>query len=172
MSAPRAPQVSRVAGFRTKLLVAMMLVVSAVTVLALWLAERNLVAGVERDLQRDFAAELAARQRAAEIRHVALAERCRALVRRPRITAALEEFRDVLYDNAEDELRDITEGVDGPPAGRSARVLHARFFRLLDHHGAVITPPKKKNLQVAGELSAADEARLALPGLPERQHIG
>ena len=49
-----------------------------------------------------------------EIRQAALAERCRALVRKPRIHAALEDNAlDLLYPSAKDELRDIT--VDGRP---------------------------------------------------------
>ncbi|MBI5770231.1 MAG: HAMP domain-containing histidine kinase [Verrucomicrobia bacterium] len=172
-SSPQADaRPSRVAGFRTKLLVAMMLVVTGVTALALSLAERNLVAGAERDLERDFAAELSARQRAAAIRHAALAERCRALVRRPRIQAALEEFREALYDNAEDELRDITESAAEPAAPRTTPILRARFYRFLDQTGAVIPPAKPKNLPSAGELDPADTAKLALPGLPAEQQLG
>lgn len=178
MTAPRAPHLaaaappSRVAGFRTRLLIAMMLVVTGVTGLALWTAERNLVAAAERDLERDFTAELAARQRAAAIRHAALAERCRALVRRPRIQAALEEFREVLYDNAEDELRDITEPASGPPTARPGPILQAKFYRFLDHNGAVIPPAKKKNLASAGALDPVDAAKLALPGLPAQHQFG
>src|SRR6185369_11206934 len=87
----REPREGRVAGFRVRLLVAMMLVVSAVTLTALYFGQRSLIANVERDLERAFEAELAALQKAHEIRHAALVERCRALVRKPRIRAAFED---------------------------------------------------------------------------------
>ena len=72
-----APEVkpSRVAGFRTKLLVAMMLVVSGLTALGLYLADRNLNANVAGDLQRQFQGELAALHNAQAIRHAALVVR-------------------------------------------------------------------------------------------------
>jgi signal transduction histidine kinase len=161
---------SRVAGFRTKLLVAMMLVVSAVTAIALWLAERNLTADAERDLQRDFATELAARQRIAELRHAALAERCRALVRKPRIQEALESYAlDLLYDNAKDELRDVMDETGDEAPGDGLPVLRARFYRFLDARGAVISP---RGVHAAGPLSPAEEAQLALPALPEHPQLG
>lgn len=165
MSAPGAPQSFRVAGFRTKLLVAMMLVVSTVTAFGLYFAERNLVAGAERDLQRDFQAELDRRHNAEAIRQAALTERCRALVRKPRIQQSLEEAVDLLYDNAENELSDLMENAD------AASVLHAKFYRFLNAQGAVIAPPPKK-LPVVGTLQAGEEARLALPAAPNRQQIG
>src|SRR5688572_13864612 len=85
-----------------------MLVVSTVTLLALYFAQRRLADNVEEDLQRDFQGELAAFDRAQEVRRVALVERCRALVRKARIRAALEDDAlDLLYDAAADELVDI-----------------------------------------------------------------
>ena len=171
MIAPRAVQASRVAGFRTRLLVAMMLIVCAVTGLGLYVAERNLTAGVERELQGNFQSELDARHHIEEVRRAALAERCRALGRRPRIQGALEEFPDALYDVAENELSDVMEGADDPTAGEAAPVLHAKFYRFLNAKGAVIAPPAKKSAAV-GALRPAEEARLALPRAPERQQIG
>jgi hypothetical protein len=165
VTAPRASPPSRVAGFRTKLLVAMMLLVSAVTALGLYVAERNVAAGVERDLQRDFQTELDRRHNAEAIRQAALTERCRALVRKPRIQQSLEEALDILYDNAENELSDLMENAD------AASVLHAKFYRFLNAQGAVIAPPPKK-LPVVGTLQAAEEARLALPAAPDQQQIG
>ena len=171
MIVPRASQPSRVAGFRTKLLVAMMLLVSVVTALGLYFAERNLAAGVERDLQRAFASELDARARVEALRRVALTERCRALVRKPRIQGALEEFPDALYDVAENELSDIMEGADQPPSGAAGPGLHARFYRFLDRNGAVIVAPLKK-VPAVGALRPEEAARLALPAAPDRQQIG
>ena len=154
------------AGFRWKLLVAMMLVVSVVTALALYLAQRNLAANAEHDLQRQFQAELDALHHAQEIRHAALVERCRALVRRPRIHAALEEDSalDLLYPSAEDELHDLRESED-----RTSYALHARFYRFLDRKGAVIPPAGARN---AGQLRPEDEQRLAMPQVPDQPQLG
>ena len=170
MNALPEPPPTRVAGFRTKLLVAMMLVVSAFTGLALYLAQRNLAASVEGDLQREFKAELAALHNVQEIRHAALVERCRALVRKPRIHAALEDNAlDLLYPSAKDELRDVMQ-VDADPAyAPAAQGLHAKFYRFLDRGGAVISPP---GVQDVGVLTADEEARLALKTAPEKPQLG
>ena len=69
----------------------MMLVVLAMTGLGLFLAERKVGIEAARDLQQDFRNELATLHGVQEMRHVALAERCRDLVKRPRIHAALED---------------------------------------------------------------------------------
>ena len=111
MSRP-GPSPSRVAGFRRRLLVAMMLVISGCTALALYFAQRNLEANVEHDLQRQFQAELTALHNIQETRQAAMLERCRALVRRPRIHAALEDNAlDLLYPSAEDELHAVAERI-------------------------------------------------------------
>ena len=157
---PASLQASRVAGFRTKLLVAMMLVVSAVTLLALYLAERRLAANVEDDLQREFFTELEALERAREIRDAMLVERCRALVRRPRIRAAFEDDAlDLLYDAARYELQDVM----------TAPGLQAEFYRFLDPRGAVIPPPAVEGV---GALSDDAQRQLALPAIPEKPQVG
>lgn len=167
MKTPLAPPRSRVTGFRTKLLVAMMLVVSASTALALYFAERNLAAAAERDLQREFHGELAAMHHVQEIRHAALVERCHALVRKPRIHAALEDGAlDLLYPSAEDELRDLLAHRAGPAPSTGLR---AKFYRFLDRHGAVIPPPA---LRPAGPLTPALESQLTLATAPEKPHLG
>lgn len=171
MTAAPGPRPSRVAGFRLRLLVAMMLVVSVITALALYFAQRNLVANVERDLQRQFQAELDALHHVQEIRHAALVERCRALVRRPRIHAALEEddALDLLYPSAEDELHDVMESEDPPAPEQAAPALHARFYRFLDRKGAVIPPSGARNV---GRLRPEEEKQLALPGVPDQPQLG
>ncbi|HCP91595.1 MAG TPA: hypothetical protein DIT76_06070, partial [Spartobacteria bacterium] len=93
-----------VASFRTKLLAGMMFVVSAMTALGLYFAQRNVAANEERDLQQNFQAELSSLHKLQELRHASLAERCRALVAKPRIHAALEDNAlDLLYPSAKDE---------------------------------------------------------------------
>src|SRR5438132_3620804 len=143
--------------FRTKLLAAMMLVVSALTSLGLYLSQRTVAAGAERDSQQNFQAELSWLHKVQELRHAALEERCRALVAKPRIHAALEDNAlDLLYPSAKDELRDLMEGEE--PSPEQTRSLHARFYRFLDGAGAVLSPPNQKDV---GKLSAEAEEQLA-----------
>ena len=69
---PRAPGIRR---FRIKLLLAMMLVVSALTSLGIYVAQERAAADAEADLQRDFELELAALHRLQELRNDAVADR-------------------------------------------------------------------------------------------------
>lgn len=171
MSPPRESRPARPTGFRTKLLVAMVLVVSAVTVLGLVISDRNLTAGVERNLEREFQAELDSLNHAQAVRHAALAERCRALVRKPRIHAALEDDAlDRLYGNANDELRDIMPRPGDSATDPATPALRAIFYRFLDRTGAVVAPPK--NTDEAGPLSAAAEANLVLPRVSDQPQLG
>jgi signal transduction histidine kinase len=163
------PRTAGLASFRTKLLVAMMLVVSAVTTIALFYAQRNVADNVRRDLQREFKGELAALHAVQEIRHAALAERCRALARKPRIHAALEDnARDLLYPSARDELVDIMIG-DDPDAGEAPYAFHARFYRFLDAAGMVIPPPDVRDV---GPLKPGEEVQLTLPAAPGISQTG
>lgn len=155
--------------FRTKLLIAIMVIVFAVTGLGLFLAQHNVAATAERDLQQSFQAELSSVHKLQELRHAALAERCRRLAMRPRIHAALEDNAlDLLYPSAKDELRDLMEGEEPQPE-QAARSLHAKFYRFLDSTGAVLPPPDPK---AVGELDSGAEAQLVLRQLPESQQIG
>ena len=88
----------------------MMLVVAGLTAAGLFVAQRNATGALQQDLQRDFQSDLAALHNVEESRYAALAERCRALVAKPRIHAALEDNAlDLLYPSAKDELRDIMQ---------------------------------------------------------------
>src|SRR5207249_2765455 len=169
ISARRANK-RRVTRFRTKLLVAMMLVVSAVTAFGFYLAQRNVTAAAQRDLQQNFQAELSSLDKVQELRNAALAERCRALALRPRIHAALEDNAlDLLYPSAKDELRDLMEGDDDASPEQVTPSLHAKFYRFLDGAGAVLSPPNPKDV---GELNPRTEAQLGLKKLPDAQQIG
>jgi signal transduction histidine kinase len=151
--------------FRTRLQLAMMVVVGALTLLGLFLAERKVAVEAERDLRQDFRNELATLHGVQNARHTALAERCRQLVRRPRIHAALEDNAlDLLYPSARDELRDVLE------ADRDAWVmLRAKFYRFLDSSGVVISPPPGEEV---GMLLPEEEAQLALRGVPSTPQLG
>ena len=63
---PAEPARFPITSFRAKLMVAVMLVVSGITALALYFAQRNVAENVEQDLQREFESELAARSARAE----------------------------------------------------------------------------------------------------------
>ena len=139
----------RVAGFRTQLLVAMMLVVSAITALGLYFADHNLTANVERDLQRGFQAELDALHSVQEIRRARIVERCNALATRARIHAALEDNPDLLYPTAETELRDVMASDDQSASEPMAHALRAVFYRFLDSKGAVIPPAPARSQRLA-----------------------
>jgi signal transduction histidine kinase len=156
------------ARFRAKLLVALMLVVSAVTITALSLGQRVTARTAEEDLRRKFDRELAGLHHAQQLRHAALVERCRALVRRPRIHAALEDDAlDLLYPSARDELRDLmTDRIAREDGGYA---LHAEFYRFLGRNGAVIPPGDGA---AAGALPSWLEQELALPTLPAGTQLG
>ncbi|MEY2504380.1 MAG: two-component system, OmpR family, sensor kinase [Verrucomicrobiota bacterium] len=159
-----------VAGFRTKLFAGMMLVVFGLTATGLYLAERNAAADAQRDLDRDFQAELARLHAMEELRYAALAERCRNLIDKPRIHAALEDNAlDLLYPSAKEELRDIME--DQTPAGQNppSRAPQARFYRFLDGAGALLPPPKPNDV---GVLRPEEEAHLSVKPLPQTPQIG
>lgn len=157
-----------VAGFRLKLIFAMMLVIFSVVALILFLAERRAAHEVERELHREFEVRIAGMERLQQIRRAALVERCRSLVRRPRIHAAVEDNAlDLLYPSAKDELRDVMDPAEMP--GEDKYVLRAQFYRFLDSHGKVIKAP---NLADVGPLTEEEEAKLALPSGPGTQQVG
>lgn len=156
--------VTRVAGFRLRLFTANMFVVVVVTTLALYFAQHRLAESVADELQREFQGQLTARHNAQQLRLGGLLERCRALVKKPRIHAALEDDAlELLYPNAEDELRDVMAG------GSAGSALHATFYRFLDRHGAVLSPADTRGV---GVLRPAESAMLTLPEVSARQQIG
>src|SRR5205809_7927245 len=169
MSAPGQARDKDVASFRTRLFTAMMVIVAALTMLGLYLAQRKVTADAEQNLQENFQADLSSLHKLEELRHAALADRCNALAGKSRIHAAIEDDAiDLLYPSAKDELRDLMEGEEPPPE-QAARSLHARFYRFLDDTGAVIKPPNPSDV---GELDAATEAQLSLRTLPDTQQVG
>ncbi|PYL04570.1 MAG: hypothetical protein DME31_03190 [Verrucomicrobia bacterium] len=169
MSAPGQARDKDVASFRTRLFTAMIVIVAAVTVLGLYLAQRKVTADAERNLQENFRAELSSLHKLEELRHAALADRCNALAGKSRIHAAIEDNAiDLLYPSAKDELRDLMEGEEPPPE-QAAQSLHATFYRFLDGSGAVLKPPNPKEV---GQLGRKAEAQLSLTKLPKTQQIG
>jgi signal transduction histidine kinase len=164
------PRISGVASFRTKLLVAMMVVVSFVAVSILFFAQRNTASSVRLGFQREFQDELAALHAVQAVRHAALAERCRELARKPRIHAALEDGAlDLLYPSARDELLDVMESDEASNPEPGAYALRARYYRFLDGKGRVIAPPDAKDV---GELMPTEESQLNLSALPDKPQTG
>jgi signal transduction histidine kinase len=169
MSPAEQPRDKGVARFRSRLFVAMMVIVATLTGLSFYLAQRKVTADAERNLQAIFQAELSSLDKLEELRHAALTDRCNALAAKSRIHAAIEDNAiDLLYPSAKDELRDLMEGEEPPPE-QATQSLHARFYRFLDSTGAVIKP---LNPYDVGELDAKTEAQLALDKLPDTQEIG
>ena len=170
MSPLRNGKKNGVASFRTKLLVAMMLVVGAMTALGLFFAQRKVSVEARVDLLQDFSNELATLHGVQKMRSAAIAERSRDVVKRPRIHAALEDNAiDLLYSSARDELRDLVEREGGRLSEAPAEELHAKFYRFLDSNGAVIPPPDPAEV---GELQLEEEAQLGLPSVSGEQQIG
>ena len=170
MTSPPAKRPPGSPRFRTQLLVAMMLVVSVVTASGLWFAQRSAVAGARRELQREFHGELAALHVAQEIRHAALAERCRALARKPRIHATLEDNAlDLLYPSARDELADVMAAAEPVAREPAAYGFHAKFYRFLESGGAVIPASDARDV---GTLGDGESTRLALHGLSRQAQLG
>jgi signal transduction histidine kinase len=164
---PAALPKSRGVSFRVKLLIAMMLMVSTITALGLYFAQRQLAGNVEQTLKRQFESEVASLHSAQEMRQAALAELCRGLAEKPRIHAALEDNAlDLLYPSAKDELRDMMNADHKDIEKSAAGPFHATFYRFLDGSGAVIVPP---NDSEAGELNPRDESQLSLSEVPKEQ---
>jgi signal transduction histidine kinase len=166
----REAKKSKVASFRAKLFAAMMLVVFGLTAAGFYLAERNAAAETRYDLETDFQAELAKLHGMEELRYAALAERCRTLIDKPRIHAALEDNAvDLLYPSAKEELRDIMQEESGAARAPASRAPQARYYRFLDRQGAVLAPPNPNDV---GVLRPEEEAQLALKLLPQTPQIG
>jgi signal transduction histidine kinase len=148
----------------------MMLVVSGVTALGLVFAQYKVAANIKRSWQLEFQNQLDALHAAQEVRSAAIAELSRALARKSRIHAALEDDAlDLLYPSARDELLDVMGPEDGPPSGTIGQILHARFYRFLDAQGRVISPQDDKD---AGKLAAGDERQLTLGTVPDKPQVG
>ena len=168
MSDPTRAAPSQVASFRRKLIAVLMLVVSALTGLGLYLAQRTTAASSSRELQQSFQAEVASLLKVQELRHSALVERCAGLADKPRIHAALEDNAlDLLYPSAKEELRSLLEGEGNAKAGEFE--IKARFCRFLDGKGSVLRPPHPEDF---GLLAPETEASLNLKTLPAKSQVG
>lgn len=126
--------------FRVKLLLAMMLVVLAVTTATVYLAEKNRRANQQQLLDAQFQNRVQSFLKIQEAQSEIITEKCLALSHAVRLRAALEE-RDVddLYQNALTELEGILER-SGASSDNAPEVTRASFFRFFDADGVILPP--------------------------------
>ncbi len=146
-----------------------MLVIAVLTLIGLYLGQRQVTAEARRGMEQDFQTQLQSLHEQQSVRNRALTERCRILVSKPRIHAALEDNAlDLLYPSAKEELRDLMHP-EAPAQEPSDADLHAQFCRFLDSSGAVLRPADPGDV---GYLSAEAEAALSMKMLPASQQLG
>ena len=156
MNAPLNQRATRVWSFRLRLLVAMMLVVSAITAAGLFLAQRSVEGDAEQSLQQRFQSEFANLLGVQGAHRAMIADRCRAFANSVRARAAMEEGNvEALYMNAGADLRDLLQD-DEASDGRGLR---ATFIRFLDSNGNVLRPPESLGRKAR---SAPDDDKLAV----------
>ena len=170
MTTPETGPDQGVSAFRRRLLAGMAIVVVAITIGGLTIAERTVSAEARNDFQNAFESELALLRTVRGIRHASLAERCRVLVRKPRIHAALEDNAlDLLYPSAGDELGDVLAEKDSAGTPFARHSIHAKFYRFLDPEGAVIPAGK---VAAVGAMEEGEEKLLTFSKLPHEQQTG
>src|ERR1700689_3722943 len=96
----------------------MTLVLVLVTVSAVLLVQRRMGADLRWNVDRRFESEFAALLAVQDANNAAVVDRCRTLVRSPRIHAAIEDNGlDLLYSIAEDELHALIPSRRVMPGG-------------------------------------------------------
>ncbi len=136
--------------FRLRLFASMTLVIAAVTAAAAFFVENRIVNDLRWNLDQRFRTELDALLAVQDANNAAVMDRCRALVRSPRIHAALEDGApERLYSIANDQRGLVISNPTSAPGGAGGdftgedaiiRVVGYRFF---DQNGALIPPPAK-----------------------------
>lgn len=143
-----------------------MFAVTGATAGVLYFAEKRAAGDFERNTRAAFKERIDSLRRAQEIRRAAILERCRSLVKKARIHAALEDNAlDLLYPSAREELRDIIE----TPENETTPGLKAKFYRFLGTDGKLIPPPDDATI---GSLSEEEARQLSLPALPSASQLG
>src|SRR2546430_13862863 len=125
--------------FRAKLLLAMMLVVLAVTTATVYLAEKNRRANQQQVLDVQFQSRVQSFLKIQEAQSEIITEKCLVISHAVRLRAALEE-RDIddLYQNALTELEGMLER-SGSSSENAPDATRASFFRFLDADGLVLS---------------------------------
>lgn len=139
-------------GFRARFLLAMMLVVAAITAAVVVITRHNAEATQQAHLEENFREQTRSLLALRSERLIAYTDKCRGLSHSVRIHAALEES-DVedLYRNALDELRAVIDSRAPDHAGADA-LPTANFFGFVDARGNILPPP---NPTVVGSLGTA-----------------
>lgn len=143
--------------FRWRLQLTIMAVVSVVTVVVLWFAQRRMEQTAEQGLTREFQHTFEALRNVQEMRRAALMERCRGLVDRLRASSE-RDFRQRIYAHGVEVLRGVIER-DESGETKSEQQFHVEFVRFLEPDGRVIEPPAGAPV---GMLTPGEEAQLAL----------
>jgi signal transduction histidine kinase len=127
--------------FRAKLLLAMMLVVLAVTTATVYLAEKNRRTNQQQVLDAQFQTRVQSFLKIQEAQSEIITEKCLVISHAVRLRAALEE-RDLddLYQNALTELEGILDR--SGTSENAPDVTRASFFRFLDADGLVLPPER------------------------------
>jgi len=154
--------------FRTKLLLAMMLLVAGVTVATLLITENQVRISYERHFQQSFGLQIESFLQEREARLAPVKERVANAAANPRVIAAMEnagqpgaDQQDVddLYQNGVDQLQ---QALKAYPGGQSN--LQQRFFFFMNNRGHLLQP------------SAAVRLPFVMPGLrritPQIEVIG
>lgn len=153
--------------FKFKLLLAMMLVVSGITLATMYVTQRRLEGLQERLFEQEFESEVAIFREAQEGRLGAVKQRCRTLAGSVRLIAAMEtvneeaseETVEPLYKNARDEFE---------LRGRMQR--EAGFFRFITQNGTILPNPAVSGEQ--NELVQEQLQRIDLGKVREVQEVG
>lgn len=173
-----------VLSFRTKLVLAMMLVVAGVSVATLLVTQRRVQANYERMFRKQFDWQINYFTSVQEARLDVVKEQCLKLSQTVRLIGAMNENpipADILYDTTGDEQeRALMVNIfqetrlAGLPGG--AR-LQASLLRFLDAEGKAIPPPDKDKFRfgMGGPRSHLEEKLKAIRGVlssSERQQVG
>jgi signal transduction histidine kinase len=149
------------------LLIALMLLIAAITGVVLFVAEHNTQASFQDALQQKFQSKIAFELGLAQGRQAAVEERCRLLARSVRIRAALQED-DVadLYDNAMVEMPDVFEDL---APGEKPAALRANFVRFLNPARVVLSPTET---DAGGNLNPWENSLAAFGADSDQQQQG
>jgi class 3 adenylate cyclase len=171
-----------VLSFRTKLLLAMTLVVTGVSLTILVFTQRRLQENYERNLRRQFDQQIAYFQALQETRLENIKQQCLNLSQLVRLIAALRESSDpdTVYHIAGDDLKRLIGSMRDE--ARRARAPGAALppptvFSFLDSHGRTIQPSEKVRQQL-GSFFPRRRLGEKLAGIhnalerPERQQMG
>jgi class 3 adenylate cyclase len=172
-----------VLSFRTRLVLAMMLVVAGVSVATLFVTQQRVQANYERMFRNQFDWQINYFTSLQEARLDETKEQCQKLSQSVRLIGAISEQpieADILYDTTRDEVRALMVSIfqETRLAGVPGRQrLQASLLRFLDADGKAVPPPEKDKFRfgMAGPRSHLEEKlvriRRALSS-SERQQVG